>query len=55
MILAPNRLFIDYISAVLPELGVNKINQTTFIDFMKNCLGKKMKLFSPNTKLIEAP
>jgi DNA helicase II / ATP-dependent DNA helicase PcrA len=53
MILAPNRLFIDYISAVLPELGVNKINQTTYIDFMKSCLGKKkVKLFSPNTKLI---
>ncbi|HYK75310.1 MAG TPA: RNA polymerase recycling motor HelD [Pseudoneobacillus sp.] len=53
MILAPNRLFIDYISAVLPELGVNKINQTTFIDFMKSCLGKKIKLFSPNTKLMK--
>lgn len=52
MILAPNRLFIDYISAVLPELGVNKINQTTFIDFMRKCLGKKIKLLSPNTKLI---
>ncbi|MFD2443815.1 RNA polymerase recycling motor HelD [Bacillus sp. CGMCC 1.16607] len=52
MILAPNRLFIDYISAVLPELGVNKIKQTTFIDFMKNCLGKEIKLFSPNSKLM---
>jgi DNA helicase II / ATP-dependent DNA helicase PcrA len=52
MILAPNRLFIDYISAVLPDLGVNKIKQTTYIDFMKNCLGKKIKLFSPNSKLI---
>jgi DNA helicase II / ATP-dependent DNA helicase PcrA len=52
MILAPNKLFIDYISAVLPELGVNKINQTTFIDFMRNSLGKKIKLFSPNKKLI---
>jgi DNA helicase II / ATP-dependent DNA helicase PcrA len=52
MILAPNRLFIDYISAVLPELGVNKINQTTYVDFMKKSLGKKFKLFSPNTKLI---
>ena len=53
MILAPNRLFIDYISAVLPELGVNKINQTTFIDFMRSCLGQKLKLFSPNTKLMK--
>ncbi|WP_160718711.1 RNA polymerase recycling motor HelD [Bacillus sp. USDA818B3_A] len=52
MILAPNRLFIDYISAVLPELGVNKINQTTYIDFMKSCLGK-IKLFSPNSKLMK--
>ncbi|WP_066304376.1 RNA polymerase recycling motor HelD [Bacillus sp. FJAT-29814] len=53
MILAPNRLFIDYISAVLPELGVNKINQTTYIDFMRSCLGQKIKLFSPNAKLMK--
>ena len=53
MILAPNRLFIDYISAVLPELGVNKINQTTYIDFMRSCLGQKIKLFSPNSKLMK--
>ncbi|WP_045516178.1 RNA polymerase recycling motor HelD [Neobacillus niacini] len=53
MILAPNRLFIDYISAVLPDLGVNKINQTTYIDFMRNCLGKKIKLLSPNSKLMQ--
>ncbi|AZU64971.1 RNA polymerase recycling motor HelD [Neobacillus mesonae] len=53
MILAPNRLFIEYISAVLPELGVNKINQTTYIDFMRSCLGQKIKLFSPNSKLMK--
>jgi len=52
MILAPNRVFIDYISAVLPDLGVNKINQTTYIDFMRSCLGKKFKLFSANSKLM---
>ncbi|MDF2790125.1 MAG: helicase [Neobacillus sp.] len=52
MILAPNRLFIDYISAVLPDLGVNKIKQTTYIEFMSKCLGKKMKLISPNSKLM---
>ena len=52
MILAPNRLFIDYISAVLPDLGVNKIKQTTYVDFMRACLGKKMKLLSPNSKLL---
>jgi DNA helicase II / ATP-dependent DNA helicase PcrA len=52
MILAPNRLFIDYISAVLPDLGVNKINQTTYVDFMRNCLEKKIKLIAPNSKLM---
>ncbi|MEH7309000.1 RNA polymerase recycling motor HelD [Neobacillus drentensis] len=52
MILAPNKLFIDYISAVLPDLGVNKINQTTFIEFMRRCLDKKIKLISPNSKLM---
>ncbi|MDR7077376.1 DNA helicase-2/ATP-dependent DNA helicase PcrA [Neobacillus niacini] len=52
MILAPNRLFIDYISAVLPDLGVNKIKQTTYVDFMRASLGRKMKLLSPNSKLM---
>ncbi|MEH7377879.1 RNA polymerase recycling motor HelD [Neobacillus drentensis] len=52
MILAPNKLFIDYISAVLPDLGVNKIKQTTYIEFMRNCLGKKLTLISPNSKLM---
>ncbi len=52
MILAPNKLFIDYISAVLPDLGVNKIKQTTYIEFMRNCFGKKLKLISPNSKLM---
>ncbi|TDL65162.1 DNA helicase [Rhodococcus qingshengii] len=52
MILAPNRLFIDYISAVLPDLGVNKIKQTTYVDFMRNCFGKKIKLIAPNSKLM---
>lgn len=52
MILAPNKLFIDYISAVLPDLGVNKIKQTTYIEFMSKCLGKKMKLISLNSKLM---
>jgi len=35
LILAPNQLFIQYISEVLPELGVHKARQTTFIDFVQ--------------------
>jgi DNA helicase-2/ATP-dependent DNA helicase PcrA len=52
MILAPNRLFIDYISEVLPELGVENILQTTFIDYVKACIGKNIKLKHPEEKLL---
>ncbi|WP_412966975.1 RNA polymerase recycling motor HelD [Fredinandcohnia sp. 179-A 10B2 NHS] len=52
MILAPNRLFIDYISEVLPELGVDHILQTTFVDYVKKCLGKPIKLTKPESKLL---
>lgn len=52
MILAPNNLFIDYISEVLPELGVDRILQTTFIDFVLSCIGKKIKLRPPSEKLM---
>ena len=30
MIIAPNKFFIDYISNILPDLGVNEVNQCTF-------------------------
>nr|WP_223703096.1 RNA polymerase recycling motor HelD [Sutcliffiella deserti] len=52
MILAPNNLFIDYISEVLPELGVDRILQTTFIDFVKSCIKKRIKLRPPSEKLM---
>lgn len=51
MILAPNNLFIDYISDVLPELGVDRILQTTLIDYVKGCIGKKVQLVPPSEKL----
>ena len=53
MILAPNRLFINYISEVLPELGVEKVKQTTFIDFMSELIGKKINLVDKNQKLLD--
>jgi DNA helicase II / ATP-dependent DNA helicase PcrA len=53
MILAPNRLFIDYISEVLPELGVENILQTTFVDYVLTCIGKKIKLKHPEEKLVK--
>ncbi len=51
MIIAPNRLFINYISEVLPELGVERVVQTTFIDLMGDLVGTKFKLMDPSSKL----
>ncbi|KGE18244.1 HelD family protein [Paenibacillus wynnii] len=39
IIFAPNRMFLDYISDVLPELGVGNIMQSTFPDWASNVLG----------------
>ncbi|MNH85774.1 Helicase IV [compost metagenome] len=39
IIFAPNRMFINYISEVLPELGVGDIQQNTFSDWASKVLG----------------
>ncbi|MCX7711411.1 MAG: UvrD-helicase domain-containing protein [Clostridia bacterium] len=51
MIIAPNRLFLNYISEVLPELGVERVVQSTFESFAVDLLGKKFKVKDPNEKL----
>ncbi|CAM2849005.1 UvrD-helicase domain-containing protein [Paenibacillus sediminis] len=38
IIFAPNHMFLDYISDVLPELGVGDIQQSTFVDWAMNIL-----------------
>lgn len=52
MIIAPNRLFLNYISEVLPELGVERVKQTTFEDFALELIGKKLKIRDANEKLV---
>lgn len=42
LILAPSPLFLDYISAVLPELGVDQVHQWTFPQLCARLLGKDM-------------
>ena len=51
MILAPSKLFMDYIADVLPELGVSQICQTTYADYVLQATGIKVKLTDPNLKL----
>jgi DNA helicase-2/ATP-dependent DNA helicase PcrA len=52
MIVAPNRLFLDYISDVLPELGVERVKQTTFEDFAVEAIGEPVKIRDGNEKIL---
>jgi DNA helicase-2/ATP-dependent DNA helicase PcrA len=57
MILAPSRFFLSYISDVLPELGVEQVVQTTFADYVTDCLEldpNKHPIVSPLEALTEA-
>lgn len=47
IIFAPNRMFLDYISGVLPELGVGSIQQSTFTDWALELLEHEVKLADP--------
>ena len=42
MILAPNPLFLSYISQVLPDLGVERVVQTTFEGWCREGMGRRM-------------
>lgn len=44
MILAPNEMFIGYIAQALPELGVDRIEQSTYIQYVEKCLGKNLRV-----------
>jgi len=44
LIIAPNRLFIDYIADVLPDLGVEGVRQSTFADFVLAVLPGRYRL-----------
>ncbi|MEK7016229.1 HelD family protein [Bacillus sp. FSL R9-9410] len=54
IVFAPNSLFLDYISSVLPELGVGNISQTTFSDWALRTLDGSVKLKQTEEKLKEA-
>ena len=53
LIIAPNKFFLDYISAILPDLGVDDVSQLTFEDFAKNIIGKGIKIENSNAKLAD--
>lgn len=42
LILAPSPLFLNFISGVLPDLGVERVRQNTFAGFLSECLGSAL-------------
>lgn len=44
MVIAPNRLFLNYISEILPDLGADDVFQTTFEDWALKLIKKKIKI-----------
>ena len=52
MIIAPTKFFLNYISNILPDLGVNDVKQYTFEDFAYDVIGKRLKISDSNEKLV---
>ena len=52
MIIAPTKFFLNYISNILPDLGVDDVRQCTFEDFAYDIIGKKLKISDNNEKLV---
>lgn len=52
MIIAPTKFFLNYISNILPDLGVDDVKQCTFEDFAYDVIGKKLKISDNNEKLV---
>ncbi len=53
LVIAPNKLFLDYISEVLPDLGVNDVKQKTFEDIAVEILNLKGKVITKDKKFIK--
>ncbi|MGL4761309.1 MAG: RNA polymerase recycling motor HelD [Sarcina sp.] len=52
LVVAPNKIFLDYISEVLPNLGVDKVPQMTFEELAIKRLSLKGSLISKDKKLV---
>ncbi len=51
LIIAPNKFFLDYISNVLPDLGVDYVRQQTFEEFMFENIDGNIEINPVNTEL----
>lgn len=51
VIFSPNQMFNDYISNVLPELGEENINQTTFYEYTKRFIEAPLTVEDPSLQM----
>jgi len=51
LVLAPNKLFLDYISDILPSLGASEVQQDTFEELVLSKLKMKGKIYNKDEKL----
>jgi len=52
LVLAPNKLFLNYISDILPSLGADEVNQSTFEEMVLSKLKLKGKIYNKDEKLM---
>lgn len=53
LVLAPNKLFLNYISDILPSLGADQVNQSTFEELVLSKLKLKGKIYNKDEKLLK--
>nr|WP_312290098.1 RNA polymerase recycling motor HelD [Clostridium chromiireducens] len=53
LVLAPNKLFLSYISDILPSLGAEEVNQSTFEEMVLSKLKLKGKMYNKDEKLLK--
>ncbi|MEG1002593.1 MAG: DEAD/DEAH box helicase family protein, partial [Clostridium sp.] len=51
LVLAPNKLFLDYISEILPSLGAMEVKQSTFEEMVKEKAKLKGKIYNKDEKI----
>ena len=51
LIIAPNKFFLNYISNVLPDLGVDRVGQSTYEEIAFDVIGSEFEIEEPNKKL----
>ncbi|WP_283809031.1 RNA polymerase recycling motor HelD [Tumebacillus amylolyticus] len=51
VLFSPNTMFNSYVSTVLPELGEENMQQTTFIEYLEHRLGREFNIEDPLTQM----